>query len=83
MTFSDTFFSWRFKGQEKEVQHCLEIITCGPSIYTMDHPEVILLLSCQPRVTVVPCFVYKVIRDLESIDLLSINSIHRIGLIHK
>ena len=28
-------------------------------------------------------FVYKVIRDLESIDHLCINSIHRIGLIHK
>ena len=25
------------------------------------------LLSCQPRVTVTSCFVYKVIRDLESI----------------
>ena len=28
-------------------------------------------------------FVYKVIRDLESIDHLCINPIHRIGLIHK
>ena len=28
-----------------------------------------------------PCFVYKVIRDLESIDHLCINPIHRIGLI--
>ena len=35
------------------------------------------LLSCQPRVTLMSCFVYKVIRDLESIDLL------QIGLIHK
>ena len=26
------------------------------------------LLSCQPRVTVTSCFVYTVIRDLESID---------------
>ena len=41
------------------------------------------LLSCQPRVTVTSCFVYKVIRDLESIDNLCINPIHRIGLIHK
>ena len=40
------------------------------------------LLSCQPRVTVTPCFVYKVIRDLESIDHLCINPIRRIGLIH-
>ena len=29
------------------------------------------------------CFVYKVIRDLESIDHLFINPIHRTGLIHK
>ena len=41
------------------------------------------LLSCQPRVTVTSCFVYKVIRDLESIDHLCINPFHRIGLIHK
>ena len=41
------------------------------------------LLSCQLRVTVTSCFVYKVIRDLESIDHLRINPIRRIGLIHK
>ena len=41
------------------------------------------LLSCQPRVTVTSCFVYKVIRDLESIDHLCIIPIHRKGLIHK
>ena len=41
------------------------------------------LLSCQPRVTVASCFVYKVIMDLELIDQLCINPIHRIGLIHK
>ena len=41
------------------------------------------LLSCQPRVTVTSCFVYKVIRHLESIDHLCINPIHRMGLIHK
>ena len=41
------------------------------------------LLSCQPRVTVASCFVYKIIRDLESINHLCINHIHRIGLIHK
>ena len=46
------------------------------------------LLSCQPRVTVTPCFVYKVIRDLgpnklgpsrnlESIDHLFIIRDHR------
>ena len=41
------------------------------------------VLSCQPGVTVTSCFVYKVIRDLESIDRLSINPMLRIGLIHK
>ena len=43
----------------------------------------ISLLSCQPRVTVTSCFVYKVIWDLELIYHLCINPIHRIGLIHK
>ena len=43
----------------------------------------ILLLSCQPRVTVTSCFVYKVIRDLQSIDHLCINPIRRKGLIQK
>ena len=41
-----------------------------------------MLLSCQPRVRVTSCFVYKVIRALESIDHLCINPIRRIGLIH-
>ena len=39
------------------------------------------LLPCQRRVIVESCFVYKVIRDLESIDHLCINHIRRIGLI--
>ena len=43
----------------------------------------IALLSCQPRVTVTSRIVYKVIRDLESIDHLIINPIHRIRLIQK
>ena len=34
------------------------------------------LLSCQPRVTVKACFIYKVIRALESIDPLCIVPIH-------
>ena len=42
-----------------------------------------ILLSCQPRLTETSCFVYKVIRDLKSIDHLCINPILRIGLIHK
>ena len=37
-----------------------------------------ILLSCQPRVTVTSCFVYKVIRDQESIDRLCMNPIRRI-----
>ena len=41
------------------------------------------VLSSQPRVTVTTCFVYKVIRDMQSINHLCINPIHRIGLIHK
>ena len=47
-------------------------------------------LLCDMVPTVLPAksdsdvmFVYKVIRDLESIDHLCINPIHRIGLIHK
>ena len=35
----------------------------------------LLLLSCQPRVRVTPCFVYNVITDLKSIDHLCINPI--------
>ena len=41
------------------------------------------LLSSQPRVTVTSCIVYKIIRDLKSIDHLCINPILWIGLIHK
>ena len=44
--------------------------------------NMLILLSCQPRVTVTSCFVYKVIRDLESIDHVYINPIRKIGLIH-
>ena len=41
-----------------------------------------MLLPCQPRVTVTPYFVYKAIWELKSVDHLSINPYHRIGLIH-
>ena len=44
--------------------------------------RMLLATVCQPRVMVTSCFVYKVIRDLESIDHLCINPILRIGLIH-
>ena len=43
----------------------------------------LLLTYLLSRVTVAQCFVYEVIRDLESTDHLSINPIRRIGLIHK
>ena len=35
------------------------------------------VLSCQPRVTVTSCFVYKVIGDLEAIYHLCINRINK------
>ena len=41
------------------------------------------VLYCHQRVTVMSYFVYKVMRDLESIALLWSNPIHRIGLLHK
>ena len=63
------------------------ILKCNCSPYSTSYlPGALLcsnVLSCQPRVTVTPFYVYKVIRDLESIDHLCINPIHRIGLIHK
>ena len=34
-----------------------------------------ILVSCQSRVTVMSCFVYRVIRDLQSIDHMIINPI--------
>ena len=54
------------------------IVACHCDIHWIDK-----VLSYQPRVTVTSCFVYKTIRDLESIDHLCINPIRRIGLIHK
>ena len=30
-------------SSEKEVQYSLEIITCDPSIYTLDHPDLTVL----------------------------------------
>ena len=40
----------------------------------------LIVLSCQPRLTVTSCFVYKVITDLESIDHLCMNPIRRSDL---
>ena len=41
---------------------------------TTDHMSQTDLQFCQPRVTVASCFVYKIIRNLELIDHLCINS---------
>ena len=58
--------------------------TCGePVINKHKSMKINKLLSCQPRVTVTSCNVYKIIRDLESIDHLCINPNPRVGLIHK
>ena len=61
----------------------LEYKTMNTSLLSICMGEFIIekeLLSCQPRETVTSCFVYKVIRDLESIDHLCINPIRRVGL---
>ena len=58
-------------------------IVCSLLYLNRQHPFQYVVLSCQSRVTVTSCFVYKVIMDLYSIDHLCINTIHRIGLIHK
>ena len=66
-----------------------EPVTANPSFKLLKLTEIadestyLYILSCQPRVTVTICFVYKVISDLESTDPLFINPIHRIGLMHK
>ena len=56
------------------------VFSCG---ILFPHAFPVQVLSCQPRVTVTSCFVYKIIGDLEFIDHLCINHIRRIGLIHK
>ena len=61
--------------------HLLLLLLKYKSIPLSDyrHATVTTLLSCQPRVTVTSCFVYKVISDSESIDHLCITPIRRIG----
>ena len=46
-------------------------------------PVSIIILSCQPRVTVTSCFVNKVIRDLYSIDHLCITYIINTQVIYR
>ena len=75
--------------EEKTATKYFLITTQHAKGYGMSHMSVLTLstnqdiLSCLPRATVTSWFVYKVIRDLESIDHLCINPICRIGLIHK
>ena len=75
-----------FKGGGSVVVNSLFIVAPAFCIWSLVccavKYSVAFLLSCQPRVTVTSCFVYKVIRDLESVDHLCINPIRRIGLIH-
>ena len=71
------------KKKEKKKRKKEKIVCCSLQYAIMVFPGQTYLLSCQPRVTVMSCFAYKVIRGLESIYHLSINYIQRIGLIHK
>ena len=59
------------------------IISCPCHIFYKGRQIHYNLPSCQPRVTVTSCFVYKVIRDLESIDHLCINHIRKCEIRHK
>ena len=88
-----------YSGMQIELAYCLVYCLYNKALqkvvkthvtgwnFSLEHfdnkHESINLLSCQPKVTVTPCFVYRVIRDLESIYHLCINPIHSIGLIHK
>ena len=37
---------------EKEIEIYLEIITCGPSLYTMNHPEFIVLYQMEEPIRI-------------------------------
>ena len=76
--FQNIFLDWSIR---KKRTFRLKTMICLSGAMESHNKEEIL--SCQPRVTVTSCFVYKVIRHLELIDRLCINPIHRIGLIHK
>ena len=62
----------RFFKHKLTASHHIIYFEHGPTDVSTDHA---LLLSCQPRVTVTSCFVYKVIWGLEPIDHLCINPI--------
>ena len=36
----------QIQSSEKEIKYTLEIITCEPSIYTMDYPHYFIVCSC-------------------------------------
>ena len=57
----------KIKSQMNKVKFCRDM-TESPQTQINDAAAVKDLLSCQPRVTVTSCFVYTVIRDLETID---------------
>ena len=69
-------------SQREQISHSMQVQTFH---FSKNHAcfNSYLLLSCQARVKVRSCFVYKFIRDLKSIDHLCINPIRKIGLIHK
>ena len=59
------------------VNSIMEAVNLSQTVLILLTQNAIKVLSCQPRVTMTSCFVYKVIRDLESIDHLCINPIHK------
>ena len=72
------------KLPDSQLDTVYEIQRCVDWIKEFGYKQVSrILLSCQPRVAMTSCFVYKVFRDLDLIDHLCINPIRRIGLIHK
>ena len=82
--FSDRLVKPGIKPVTPDLQGkwCIRYTTVAP-FCSISPVSSIFTLSCQPGVTVTSCFVYKVIRDIESIDHLCSNPILWIGLIHK
>ena len=85
-------WSWVLQERWRDVRTGRSSLNFFQAVFTREltlisqppcHPGSRKLLSCKPRVTVSPCFVYKVIRDLESIDYFCINPIHTQDRINK
>ena len=53
------------------------------NVYLYNNRNRVLVLSCQPKVTMTSYSVFEVIRDLKSINHPRIDPILRIGPIHK